>query len=64
MINSRITISELSDILGTSRQAIHSKLHKKGIKSIKSGKISYITHQESKQFFNFSFVQKKYPSTI
>ena len=58
-MESRITISEVSDTIGLSRQTIHSKLHKKGIRSLRSGKITYLTHKESRALFKPAFNLKK-----
>lgn len=51
----KLSIQNVSNMLGISRQAVHSKLRKLGITCKKIGKTSYITHLEGKALFNFKF---------
>lgn len=50
----KLTVQEIADITGVSRQSIHSQLGKKNLIPNKSGKTSYFTHSTSKIFFNLS----------
>ena len=53
----KISIQDLSTLLGISRQAIHARLKKSNLECKKSGQIGYLTHNITKKLFNFTFPQ-------
>lgn len=54
----KLSISDLSCMVGMSRQLLHSKANRKNTKLSKSGKVSYVTHKTVKKILDFSFNKK------
>jgi chromosome partitioning protein len=53
------SISDVSEFLGISTQAVHKQLKTKNVNAEKMGNKSFITYSSAKQLFNFKFKKKK-----
>lgn len=51
----KISIPEIAEIAGISRQAVHKKLKEKNIETNLQGNSKYLNHTGAKEFFNFEF---------